>query len=124
MKDIGTGLVANLNLLTEFSRSAEAAAEWWNLVKADLENPSPTLLPLEKGSSDTSEKFSKWAELQQGFQQYYNVVRRFFCWTSLSPMECASDIRHLTPGELSTRTLPRTSRIFQYGVENSRVSAQ
>ena len=101
MKDIGTGLVANLNLLTEFSRSAEATAEWWNLVKADLENPNPTLLPFEKGSSDASEKVSKWAELRQGFQQYYNVVRRF-CWTSLSPLECASDIRHLTPGELST----------------------
>ena len=75
MKDIGTGLVANLNLLTEFSRTAEATAEWWNHVKADLESSNPTLLPLEIRSGDVNEKFSKWTELQQGFQQYYNIVR-------------------------------------------------
>lgn len=77
MKDIGTDLVANLNLLSDFSRSAEATAEWWQYVKVDLEGPNPTLLPLKRGSSDASEKYSKWTEMRQGFQQYYNVVRRF-----------------------------------------------
>jgi hypothetical protein len=102
MKDIGTDLVANLSLLTEFSRSVEATAEWWQYVKADLESPNPTLLPLEKGSSDVNEKLSKWTETQQGFQQYYNVVRLYSCWTYLSPMERSSDIHHITPGELGT----------------------
>jgi len=87
MKDIGAALVANLDLLTEFSRSVEATAEWWNHVKADLESLNPTLLPLEKGkgSSDASELFSKWAEVQQGFQQYHNVVRLCFCRGVLVP---------------------------------------
>ena len=74
MKDICASLVANLNLFTEFSRSLEAAAEWWNLVKADLESPNPTLLPFE-GESGDGGNFLNWAEMQQGFQQYYNVVR-------------------------------------------------
>lgn len=74
MDDIGTALVTNLNLLTEFSRSIGLTAEWWNHIKADLENPNPTLLPLARGSSDASDKFSHWEEMQQGFQQYHNVV--------------------------------------------------
>jgi hypothetical protein len=78
MKDIGTALVSNLNLFAEFSLSVEATAKWWNHVKADLEGPNPTLLPLEKGSSDFSEILSKWAEMQQGFQHYYTVVRLYF----------------------------------------------
>jgi len=124
MKDIGTGLVANLNLLTEFSRSVEATAEWWNHVKADLESPNPTLLPLEIKSGDAREKFSRWTELQQGFQQYYNIVRLYFCWTDSSPIGRASDIHHIPPGELGTRALPRTPRIFQHGLEGRRVCTQ
>ena len=77
MKDIGTDLVANVDLFTEFSCSVEATAKWWNYVKVDLENPTPTLLPFERGSAD-AEIFSKWAEMQQEFQQYYNVVRPYF----------------------------------------------
>jgi len=74
MKDIGTAFVTNLNLLTEFSRSIQATAEWWNHIKSDLENLNPTLLPFERGSSDASDKFSHWEEMQQEFQQYHNVV--------------------------------------------------
>jgi hypothetical protein len=85
MKDIGTALVDNLNLFTEFSRSAKATAEWWNHVKVDLDSPNPDLLPLKRGSSDASEKFSKWAEMQEGFQQYHNVVRLYFCRGILLP---------------------------------------
>jgi len=70
--------VANLNLLAEFSRSVGATAEWWNFIKGDLETPSPTLLPSGKGPGDANEEFSRWAEMQQGFQQYYNVVRLYF----------------------------------------------
>ncbi|KIM36251.1 hypothetical protein M413DRAFT_427683 [Hebeloma cylindrosporum] len=73
MKDIGTTLVANLNLFSEFSRSVEATAEWWQSIKADLESPNPTLLPSGMEFGDASEKMSKWAEMQQGFQEYYNA---------------------------------------------------
>ena len=116
MKDIGAALVANLDLLTEFSRSVEATAEWWNHVKADLESLNPTLLPLEKGSSDASESFSKWAEMQQRFQQYHNIVRLYFCRRVLVPAGRASNLNDVALGELSARALPRTSRIFQYGL--------
>jgi hypothetical protein len=71
--------VDNLNLFTEFSRSVEALAEWWNHVKVDLESPKPNLLPLKRGSSEANEKYSKWAEIQQGFQQYPKLVRLYFC---------------------------------------------
>ena len=78
LKDIGIDLVANLNLLTEFSRSVEATAKWWNYVKDDLASPRSALFPSGKESTDAREKFSKWTEMQQEFQQYYNVVRLYF----------------------------------------------
>jgi hypothetical protein len=112
MKDIGTRLVANLDLFTEFSHSVEATAEWWNYVKADLDNPKPTVLPLQKGSSD--EIFSKWVEIQQGFERYHHKVRLYFCRRVLLPEKCASNLHDVTLGELSTRALPRTPRIFQH----------
>ena len=82
MKDIGTALVTNLNLLTEFSRSTELTVEWWNHIKADLENPNPTLLPFKRRSSDARHKFSHWEEMQQGFQQYHNAVRLYLLITT------------------------------------------
>jgi hypothetical protein len=92
MEGIGTALVANLDPFTKFFGSAEATAEWWNHVKADLERPNPTLLPFEKGSSNASEIFSKWAEMQQEFHQYHNVVRLYFCRRVLLLAERASNL--------------------------------
>ena len=112
MKDIGTALMANLNLFTEFSSSAEATAQWWNHVKADLESPTPTLLPFEKGSSEI---FSKWAETQQGFQQYHNVVRLYFCRRVLPHAERGSN-PDITLGKLSAHALPKILHIFQHGL--------
>jgi hypothetical protein len=111
MKEIGSALVANLDLLTEFSRSVEATAEWWNHVKTDLDSPKPTLLPLERGSSDASEIFSKWAGMQQEFQQYHNMVRLYICRRVLRP---ASNLHDVALGELSKRAFSRTPRIFQH----------
>ena len=118
MTDIGTALVANLDILTEFSRSVKATAEWWTHVKADLESPNPTLLPLEKESSDARELFSKWAEIKQEFQRYHNVVRLYFCRWVLHPeaAERAPNLHDATLGERSTRALSRTPRIFQRGL--------
>jgi len=120
MTDIGIALVANLNILTEFSRSVEATAEWWNHVKSDLESPNPTLLPLEKGSSDAHALFSKWAEIKQEFQRYHNVVCLYFCRRVLNPeaAERAPNLHDVdvTLGERSKRALPRTPRIFRRGL--------
>ena len=114
MKDIGTDFVDNIDLFTEFSGSVQAMANWWNRVKANLESPNPTLLPVEKGSSDASEIFSKsWAEMKQEFQQYHNAVRLYFCQRVLLPAERASNL-NITLGELGTQALPRTPRIFQH----------
>ncbi|KIM36254.1 hypothetical protein M413DRAFT_427686, partial [Hebeloma cylindrosporum] len=63
MKEIGTGLVANLNLLNEFSRCGRMSK---TISKAPIR--------LYSRSNDASERLSRWAEMQQGFQQYYNVV--------------------------------------------------
>ena len=59
MKDIGTTLVDNVDLLTGFSCSIEAIVQWWNYINVDLEGPTASLLCLERGSSHASEIFSK-----------------------------------------------------------------
>jgi len=110
MKDIGTALVTNLNLLTEFSRSNERTAEWWNHIKADLETPSPTLLPFEKGSNDASNKLSHWEEMQQGFQQYHNMVS-LYIYLLPPPVRLIS-----TLGKLGKQPLSRTPCIVQHGL--------
>ncbi|KAF8877453.1 hypothetical protein CPB84DRAFT_1794926, partial [Gymnopilus junonius] len=79
LKDIGTDLVANLNLLSEISRETTNVSGWWSYVKDDLAAERPTLIPSQKDSSDqattyASEKFAKWSQLKEAFQQYYNIV--------------------------------------------------
>ncbi|PPR05505.1 hypothetical protein CVT26_009009 [Gymnopilus dilepis] len=85
LKDIGTDLVANLNLLSEFSRETTAVQEWWTYVKQDLDSETPTLLPSSpapgirsegdlRRRADAAEKFDRWAQLKESFQQYYNII--------------------------------------------------
>ena len=84
LKDVGTGLVANLNLLSEFARAVTNVGEWWRIVKDDLTSKTPHLLPLLPGASHTRgsyptppDHFTQWMDMKQGFQEYYNVVCAF-----------------------------------------------
>ncbi|KAF8965767.1 hypothetical protein BDZ97DRAFT_1810888 [Flammula alnicola] len=75
LKDVGTDLVANLNLLSEFSRAVGSVAEWWQCVKEDLASENPSLLPSSQPQANGAvDKYKRWAELKEGFQEYYNVV--------------------------------------------------
>lgn len=81
LKDIGTGLVANLNLLSDFARAIVNVSEWWTFMKEDLESPKPTSIPSPTSlSSYTQDEVramkTRWSALKEGFQQYYDIVRR------------------------------------------------
>ena len=64
LKDIGTDLVANLNLLSEFSRRASEAAAWWLWVRDDLVSTKSELLS----------SAAHWAPIRDEWQEYYNIV--------------------------------------------------
>ncbi|KDR66473.1 hypothetical protein GALMADRAFT_259268 [Galerina marginata CBS 339.88] len=77
LKDIGTGLVANLNLISAFSRDMTSVAGWWTNVNEDLASESPRLLPSTAETttgSDSAQKFARWLTIKDGFQQYYNLI--------------------------------------------------
>jgi hypothetical protein len=73
LKDVGNDLVANLNLFSDFSRSTASLAEWCEWVKDDLGSDTSTLLP--SNPSETADIVTKWTEMKDAFQEYYNVVR-------------------------------------------------
>ncbi|PPQ81372.1 hypothetical protein CVT25_015893 [Psilocybe cyanescens] len=79
LKDIGTGLVANLNLLSDFVRAVTNVSEWWVFVKEDLESPKPTLIPSPSSPTpytqdEVRNMHTRWTSLKEGFQQYYDVI--------------------------------------------------
>ncbi|KJA21362.1 hypothetical protein HYPSUDRAFT_187632 [Hypholoma sublateritium FD-334 SS-4] len=75
LKDVGTDLVANLGLLSDYSRSMTSLAEWCQWVKADLSTETPSLLPAADAlPDDAARKSVRWAEMKDAFQEYYNVV--------------------------------------------------
>jgi hypothetical protein len=69
LKDVGTKLVANLSLLSEFSKAVSEVADWWSLVKDDLALEEPALL------AETYPQYERWSEMRDDFQEYYDVVR-------------------------------------------------
>ena len=62
--------MANLSLLSEFSKAAIEVADWWSSVKDDLAVEEPTLLAV------TYPQYEGWSEMKDDFQEYYDVVRR------------------------------------------------
>ena len=64
LKDIGTDLVANLNLLSDFSRRVSEAAAWWLWVRDDLVSTNSELLS----------SAAQWAPIKDEWQEYYNIV--------------------------------------------------
>jgi hypothetical protein len=69
LKDVGTKLVANLSLLSEFSKAVTEVADWWSSVKDDLALEESTLLAV------TYPQYEGWSEMKDNFQEYYDVVR-------------------------------------------------
>ena len=69
LKDVGTKLVANLSLLSEFSKVVAEVADWWSLVKDDLALEESKLLAV------TYPQYEGWSEMKDDFQEYYDVVR-------------------------------------------------
>lgn len=68
LKDVGTDLVANLNLLSEFSQRASETAAWWSWVRDDLLSSNSVLL---------SSPSAQWESIKSDWQEYYNIVRHF-----------------------------------------------
>ncbi len=83
LKDVGTDLVANLSLFTQFSRSVGGIAEWWDWIKNDLTSETPTLLPpsFSESDSETQESgdlYALWTTLKENLQEYHNIVHTSF----------------------------------------------
>lgn len=75
LKEVGTDLVANLNLLNQFSRSMLDLTSWWEWLEEELMSPDSTLLP----STDQrdAELYARWSKIKGGYLDYYNTVRGF-----------------------------------------------
>ena len=61
--------MANLSLLSEFSKAVSEVADWWSLVKDDLALEESALLAV------TYPQYERWSEMRDDFQEYYDVVR-------------------------------------------------
>jgi hypothetical protein len=77
--------VANLSLLSEFSKAVSEVANWWSSVKDDLALEASSLLvpqygdEVEKGIGNIqNEKFAWWSEMKDDFQEYYDMVSCIF----------------------------------------------
>lgn len=69
LKDVGTKLVANLSLLSDFSKAVNEVADWWSVVKDDLALEESALLAV------TYPQYERWNAMKDNFQEYYDVVR-------------------------------------------------
>lgn len=76
LKDIGTGLVENLNLLSQFSTAVTSISGWWACVKEDLEAEVSLLFPNTPGIIDAASvaNFAMWSDVKDAYQQYYDIV--------------------------------------------------
>ena len=60
--------MANLSLLSEFSKAVIEVADWWSSVKDDLSLEEPALL------AAIYPQYEGWSEMKNDFQEYYDVV--------------------------------------------------
>lgn len=75
LKEVGTDLVANLNLLNRFSRSLLDLMSWWEWLEEELLSPNSTLLPSMKDRD--ADLYARWSRIKAGYLDYYNTVRDF-----------------------------------------------
>ncbi|KAF9447252.1 hypothetical protein P691DRAFT_760934 [Macrolepiota fuliginosa MF-IS2] len=73
LKEIGTDLVANLNLLNQFSRSMVDLTSWWEWLEEELMSPDSVLLPTT--NQRDAELFARWSKIKGGYLDYYNTIR-------------------------------------------------
>ena len=80
LKDVGTDLVANLKVFSQFSRAAEEIAEWWASVKKELVSETPVLPHIstsEPRPGETDEQFVLWSNMKENLWEYYTTVCAF-----------------------------------------------
>jgi hypothetical protein len=78
LKDVGTDLVANLKLFSQFARAAEEIADWWVSIKNELVSEMPSLPYIstsERGGID--EQFVLWSNMKENLWEYYTIVCTF-----------------------------------------------
>ncbi|KAF8816115.1 hypothetical protein BYT27DRAFT_6476430 [Phlegmacium glaucopus] len=133
LKDVGTNLVANLSLLSEFSKAVAEVADWWSSVKDDLALEDPSLLvPTstqygdEEGIGNIEGKtFAWWSEMKDGFQEYYDVINvvhlRFPELLPLSSVawQSVALARSQTPSSAGHSNIPHQSNPVLTGVSES-----
>ncbi|EKM78186.1 hypothetical protein AGABI1DRAFT_129315 [Agaricus bisporus var. burnettii JB137-S8] len=73
LKEVGTDLVANLNLLNRFSRSLLDLMSWWEWLEEELLSPNSTLLPSMKDRD--ADLYARWSRIKAGYLDYYNTIR-------------------------------------------------
>lgn len=78
LKEVGTDLVANLNLLNQFSRSMLDLVSWWEWLEEELLSPNSTLLP--SAENRDAELYARWSKIKGGYLDYYNTVRGFLAF--------------------------------------------
>ena len=71
LKDVGTDLVANLKLFTQFSHASEEIADWWVCVKTEL---APGRLHVSTSESKPGDQFALWSNIKENLWEYYTVV--------------------------------------------------
>jgi len=80
LKDVGTDLVANLKVFSQFSHAAEEVAEWWASVEKELMSETPAI-PLiatsESKPGEINEQFVLWSNMKANLWEYYTTVCAF-----------------------------------------------
>ncbi|KAF8998252.1 hypothetical protein BDQ17DRAFT_818693 [Cyathus striatus] len=73
LKEVGTDLVANLSLISQFTSNIENLAGWWGAVTEQLSQDNFALRPpgAEEGDGDT---YAMWGKMKSDWQTYYNVI--------------------------------------------------
>ena len=93
--------MANLSLLSEFSKAVTEVADWWSLVKDDLAFEEPALLSI------TYPQYEGWSEMKDDLQEYYDVVRH-----PVIVIRMQRSCKHSTVDQCFTFAIPRTTSII------------
>ena len=93
--------MANLSLLSEFSKALTEVADWWSLVKDDLALEESALL------SVAYPQYEGWSEMKEDFQEYYDVVRLLVIVILMQ-----RSYKHSTVDQCFTSPIPRTTSII------------
>ena len=86
LKDVGTDLVANLKLFTQFSHASEEIANWWARVKNELVSDTAGLLRISTPESKP-DQFALWSSIEENLLEYYTIVCTF-PFSARSRLDC------------------------------------